>query len=385
MTTDLAVDLGLKLPPLTPATNRRMQEIYGAQRPFTNPFDVGSYPLMARGDNMTRTLTTLIDDPSVDFIACAMVVQRDLKGNRMQLFDQIRNVVPGSPKPFVLLPEATAHWRDTPPDIGAHLCASLPDGLFGMRALIEYAKFRRRPSGHANAMTAPFVLRAAPGRTVMTEFESKQVLAQAGLPVTREALTQNVDAASREAIQIGYPVALKIQSPDLMHKTEVGGLALNIADEAALRRAWTHLEGVADRANIKRLDGMLVQEMATPGTEFLIGMKRDPVFGPVVVVSAGGVFVDLLGKDARLRLPPFDLRDVEAMLATSPVMLTLLSEFRGKPPADRAAFARLVCDFGDFVTRLDDTVLAIDLNPVIVSAAGKGVRIVDASIEFASA
>lgn len=383
LATDLATSLGIRFPELTPETNARMQQIYGAKRPFINPFDVGSYPLMAKDDNMTKTLQTLIADDSIHMIACVMVVQRDLKGNRLDLFNQIRSVIPTSPKPFVLVPEATMHWRDTPPDVGAHLAGSLFDGLVGMRALRDYASFRRRaPSLPAPAGPVVEVPRRA-GRSVLTEFESKQILARAGLPVTQEELLRTLTEAVAAANRIGYPVALKIQSPDLMHKTEAGALILDIGDDAALSAAWARLTLIVSASSIARLDGILVQEMAPRGIEFLLGMKRDPIFGPVVVVSPGGIFVDLLGKEAQALLPPFGIDEAQSLLSASAVSSRLLKGFRGQPEADSAALAKLIFDFGEFTRLLNEDVVAIDLNPVIVLPRGQGVRIVDASFEFA--
>ncbi len=385
LATDLATTLGMSFPGLTPATNARMQQIYGAKRPFINPFDVGSYPLMATDDNMTQTLKTLIADDEVHMIACVMVVQRDLKGNRMGLFNQIKAVIPASPKPFALIPEATMHWRDAPPDVGAHLSGSLYDGLVGLRALRDYAAFRRRAKPTAAPAGARIEIPRVANRSVLTEFESKRVLARAGMPVTREELAGSADSAVAAAARLGYPLALKIQSPDLMHKTEAGGVILDIADEAVLRAAWARLATIAKDRSVARLDGMLVQEMAPCGVEFLLGMKRDPVFGPVLVAGPGGVFLDLLGKEARLRLPPFGIDEARAMLSSSSVAEKLLAGFRGQPEADREALARLVADFADFASRLGQDVVAIDLNPVMVLPRGQGVRIVDASFEFAPA
>lgn len=384
LTTDIATKLGMTFPPLTPATNARMQEIYGAKRPFINPFDVGSYPLMAKGRNMTATMRTLAEDSSVHLFACVMVMQRELKANRMDLFEQIKAFVPTCSKPFVLIPEATYHWNDFPPEIGVHVSASLQDGLIGLKSLQDYARWRRQMSDRQPAAGPMLDIKPRDGRTVLTEYESKRVLAAAGMPVTREELAQSADEAAAAAARIGYPVALKVQSPALMHKTEAGGVELRLGDAAAVRAAFSRLTARARAHGVASLDGVLVQEMVSGGVEFLIGMKRDPTFGPVVVVSAGGVLVDLLGDAARLRLAPFDRRDAEAMLAGSPAAEKLLAGFRGQPPADRDALIDMIAAFAGLVTRLPADIVAVDLNPVIVLQRGRGAVIVDASIEFAT-
>ena len=346
LTTDLADKIGLTCQPMQPHTNERLQSIYSAPRPFINPFDVGSYPLMAKGDNMTKTMQVLAEDDTVHMMACVMVVQRDLKGNRSGVFDQVRSFVASCAKPFVIIPEATLHWRDVPPDLGAHVAASLHDGLIGLRALRDYAGFRRRLPTRAPAVAGKAVRFLRPsGRSVLTEYESKQVLAAAGMPVTREELARTAEEALSAAGRIGYPVALKIQSPSLMHKTDAGGVVLGIRDVDALRLSFRRLlEGAAAKA-AGGIDGVLVQEMVADSIEVLVGMKRDPTFGPVVVVSPGGVLAELAGDAARLALAPFDEEGADELLASVPVVERLLAGFRGQSRADRSALVGMLAQF----------------------------------------
>jgi succinyl-CoA synthetase beta subunit len=216
------------------------------------------------------------------------------------------------------------------------------------------------------------------GRKVLTEYESKKLLAAAGLRVTREELVNSADVAVAAARRIGYPVALKVQSPDLMHKSDAGGLELGLGDDDALRRSYARL---IERTKVP-IDGLLVQEMVQGGVEFLLGMKRDADFGPVVVFSPGGVFVELFENSAELALPPLGRDEAERMVERSAVARKLLAGFRGKAPADREALIEAIAGFAAFVAALPASVAAIDLNPVIVLPKGQGVRIVDAAVEF---
>ena len=378
LATDLATRLGMKFPALSETANAEMQHIFEAPRPFLNPFDVGSMPLLAKGDNMTRCLEAFLADDTIDLIACIMIIQRDMQAGRMALFDQVRAVAAKATKPIVFVPETTLHWRDRPQDTGTHVAASLQDGLIAIRNLLAYARFRQRlgKTLPERARFEPLALAQPQGRRVLTEFESKRILGAAGLPVTREELTHSADGAVAAAHRIGFPVALKLQSPDLMHKTEAGALILRIPDEAAVRSAYDTL--LADRQTLP-IDGILVQEMVEGGVELLLGMKRDPVFGPVLVFSLGGIFVELLGDAAQVRLPPIGKDEAEALL-DQPAIAKLLAGFRGQPPADRAAVADLIQAFAALIERIDDQVAAIDINPAI--ALPDGVKIVDAAIEF---
>jgi acetyltransferase len=378
LATDLGIAAGLKFPSLTPKTNAEIQRILEVDRPFTNPFDVVGNPRLVKGNNMTECLETFLADDAVDFIGCVLVMQRDASAGRQKLLDQVRAVMPMATKPVILIPEMTMHWMETPPDAGCHVTSSLQDGLIAMRALLDYAAYRRCNTQIPTKIGASHKITPRQHRGILTEYESKRTLADAGLRITREELTCSTEEAVAAANRIGFPVALKIQSPDIMHKTEAGGLILNLKDETAVREAYRKL--IASAAG-KTIDGVLVQEMVD-GVEFLLGMHRDPILGPVIVVTPGGLFVELFGNMTERRLPPFDLAEAEAMIARSTIAEKLLGGFRGKPKADRTALIKLITEFAAFVERCGDNIAAIDLNPVMVLADGKGVKIVDAAIEF---
>jgi acetyltransferase len=387
LATDLAAKLGLRFPPLPEPTKRTMQEIFEVPKDFINPFDVTAQPRLARGNNMTRCLETLLADDSFDLVGCVLIIQRNLAGGNQKLLEQVRAVAAHATKPIILFPEATMHWNEAPPDPGVHVSSSLSDGLTALEALMRYAAFRRTRAG-AREPERPTVARTtwpANQGNMLTEFESKRLLAAAGLPVTLEELARTADQAVAAARRIGFPVALKVQSGDLMHKTDIGGLRLGVADEASVRQAFADLmSGVGARRPQASLDGVLVQEMVRGGVEVLVGMKRDPIFGPVVLVSPGGVFAELMGAAAQTRLPPLSAEDADDMLRRSEALTKLLAGFRGAPAADQAALVDFIVAFGNFVEGLDDDIAAVDLNPVIVLPRGQGLRIVDAAFERAS-
>jgi hypothetical protein len=168
-----------------------------------------------------------------------------------------------------------------------------------------------------------------------------------------------------------------------MHKTDAGGLALGLGDATDVRQAFARLAGSVCESGAPRIDGWLVQEMISGGVELLLGMHRDPALGPVIVLSPGGIFVELFEKSSTIRLPPFGPDQADGMIQQSVPIQRLLAGFRGRPPADRAALMQLICKFADLVAGLDEQTVAIDLNPMIVLPGSSGVKIVDASIEFA--
>jgi hypothetical protein len=181
-----------------------------------------------------------------------------------------------------------------------------------------------------------------------------------------------LDAAAAE---LGFPLALKIQSPDIIHKTELGGVRLGIANRDALHAAYAAVLEAARHAPAARIEGVLLEPMAANGTEWIIGIVRDPVAGPVLTVGAGGTQAELL-RDVARRVAPVDEAEAAAMLQelrSAP----LLHGFRGRPPADVPALTRLIAQVSALAAA-SDRIMELELNPVIVHAAGQGCTIADA-------
>jgi acetate---CoA ligase (ADP-forming) len=194
------------------------------------------------------------------------------------------------------------------------------------------------------------------------------------------------DAAALDAAAaaLGFPLALKIQSPDIPHKTEVGGVRLGIADAPALRHSHdAMLAELRRRRPDARLQGVLLQPMARPGVEVILGIIRDKDFGPLVMVGAGGVMTELF-KDVAYRLAPVDAEGARRMLGELRVA-RLLEGFRSAPAADIDALAALVARLSHFAAEYRDLVHEVELNPVIVHRDGHGCTIVDALLTVAKA
>lgn len=217
---------------------------------------------------------------------------------------------------------------------------------------------------------------AAAAKTTLTEQESKAVLSAWGIGMPPSALVRSVDELD-SLPPLRYPLAAKVQSPDIPHKTEVGGVRLNIADETALRAAYAAVTAAA-RAASSRILGVLVEPMAPPGIELIVGVVRDAVFGPVLMVGAGGTATELF-KDTAYRLAPVGVGDAHAMLAELRIS-KLLHGFRGAPPADVPALAELIARISSLAAACCDVVREIELNPVIVHAQGIGCSVADALI-----
>ncbi|WP_297550273.1 acetate--CoA ligase family protein [Thermococcus sp.] len=217
------------------------------------------------------------------------------------------------------------------------------------------------------------------GRTAMVEYEAKQVLKAYGLPVPEEKLAKTLDEALKYAEEIGYPVALKLMSPQILHKSDAKVVMLNIKTPEELKQKW---EEIHENARRYRPDaeilGVLVAPMLRPGREVIIGVTEDPQFGHAIMFGLGGIFVEVL-KDVTFRIIPITERDARKMI-TEIKSYPILAGARGEEPADIDAIVDLLLKVSQLVDELRDYIKEMDLNPVFVYEKGKGAVIVDARI-----
>jgi succinyl-CoA synthetase beta subunit len=198
------------------------------------------------------------------------------------------------------------------------------------------------------------------GDKTLNEYDSKKVLEEYSIPVTREFVTKDLADAVRFANEIGYPVVLKGSSSTLTHKTELNLIELNIKDETGLEKAFRALE---ERGG-DQLDGILVQQMIKGEREFVAGLIRDPQFGPCVMFGLGGIFTEVL-KDVTFRVAPLEKRDALEMMDEIKAK-KLLDEFRGKPAVNRDILADTLINLGRIGLEIDE-IAEIDINPLIIA------------------
>ena len=212
----------------------------------------------------------------------------------------------------------------------------------------------------------------------LSEREALAALAAAGVPVVETRLAATADAAVAAAKALGFPVVVKLASPDVLHKTEVGGVALGLASEDAVRQAFADIVARAKKAVPgAKIDGCLVAPMVSGGLECVLGIHRDPVFGPVVMFGLGGVFVEAL-RDVTFRVAPIDLREARRMIGEIRAA-KVLDGVRGKPPADREALAHALVRLSEFAVAHADVLEGVDVNPFLVRADGQGALALDAA------
>jgi len=263
------------------------------------------------------------------------------------------------------------------PDVAVNAMAGLRD-YARMKAMINETMACDFQVDRAAALE---IIRLAhvDGRSALTEIEAKQVFTAYGLPTTATFLAKTEDEAVALAKKIGFPVVMKIVSPEILHKSDAGGVKVNIKDEASVRDAFktilTNAKAYKADANIH---GIAIQEMAPWGTEIILGSVNDATFGPTMMFGLGGIFVEVL-KDVTFRVAPVSNGQALRMLGEirgAPI----LAGVRGEKPRDRQAMADTICRYSSMIVDLADEISESDANPVLVYEEGKGIKVVDARI-----
>jgi acyl-CoA synthetase (NDP forming) len=366
------VEAGMTLPPLAESTRARIREAVPTAG-TNNPVDA-SAQMSARPDILLKMLSALQDDAGgstlVLLLALSLYNPR-LRGVYVEALSKIRASHPD--RLLVLISKGPADAVAEINALGIPVFPSIPAAASGMAGLVRLGQLASLPPAAAYAGPVepldPAVFR--------NEFHAKQALAAAGISVPREEVVGSVEEAVRSARATGYPVVLKIASGDIAHKTEIGGVALDLKDDDAVRQAYERLLANARRhAPAARLDGVLVAPMVRGGVELIAGVSRDPVFGPVVMVGIGGIHAEIL-KDVALQVAPVSEQEAARMIR-SLRMFPLLDGARGQPRADVAAAARTVARLSEFACRHAGDVAEIDMNPILVRPEGEGVLVLDA-------
>ncbi len=364
---------GLLVPNLSTETQAGLRPLMPSYGAAGNPVDV-----TAQGSNTGPAMMTVMEHlAQSDEIDMLVLVTSLASETRASLdADRIRSVAARCGKPMTV-------WSYTLPSaFGQQAAAGC--GLFVHSDLRNVGASMGKLAGYAESLhrTLPEAFSPVSGRlypglpTVVPEYLAKQVLA-AWLPDTRETLAASADEAADAAARLGFPVVLKVQSADLPHKTEAGGVRLNLADRDNVTTAYTSmLADVARHRPDARIDGVLVQRMAPKGHELVIGMVVDATFGPIMMLGFGGTTVELFGDVVHAPAPLDDAEATRMLLSLR--SSRLLTGFRGAPPIDLAPVAALVAALSRAALTLCDQVQEFELNPVIVHADGSGLTVADA-------
>jgi acyl-CoA synthetase (NDP forming) len=268
-------------------------------------------------------------------------------------------------------PERIREWQED----GFLVMEDPSRAVVALAAMGRFGEAFSRPTEPVVALPPVALPQATPN-----EAAAKRILAEAGIPAVPERACATAEDAVAAAHAIGFPVVLKLLSPDILHKSEIGGVLLNLADEAAVRAGFaTVMSRAAAHAPAARLDGVLVAKQLSGAVEIALGVVRDPVFGPVCMVGLGGVFIEVF-RDVAFRRCPVSEDDAAAMIRALRGF-PLLDGARGRPKADVAALAQAVAALSRFAVAAGPRLLSAEVNPLMVMPAGEGVWAADAVIE----
>jgi acetyltransferase len=389
LVSDAAINVGLEVPELSDDSKSRLPEVLPDFGNLNNPLD-GTGAMYDDDKIFPRLLQALIDDANIDIVTVNLEANdprpKELKsGNRFSLaitnaaaaankpIAIFSSVVGGPVDPGILLPLRTA---------GVPLMEGAECAMSALRHLADYHQFRksRQPSGQKKA--APVSSHPKFPTGILPAEAAFSLLDSFGIPVVPTVFTRTADEAATVAERIGFPVALKIESAQIGHKSDVGGVALNLAGAAEVRDAFLRIrDSVTVQLPTADIAGVVVQRMASEGIEIILGIKRDPLFGPVVVCGFGGALVELL-KDVAIGIPPISRQQAHSLLQGLRGW-PLLTGLRGKPPADVDALCDAIVRVSQLAVSLGDQLSALDINPLVVHATNHGVVAVDALVQIA--
>ncbi len=263
------------------------------------------------------------------------------------------------------------------PDLAINAMAALRE--YGVLQSVGQSRPVAIPANARNTALEVISDARADNRSALTEIEAKRVFCAYGLPVVQTHLAKTENEATELSNRIGYPVVMKIVSPDILHKSDAGGVKVNIKDEKSVRDTYHQI--IANAKAYKAdavIHGVVVQEMAPMGTEVILGSVNDSTFGPTVMFGLGGIFVEVL-KDVTFRVAPvspIQASDMIAEIKGAPI----LAGVRGEAPRDKASLVDIISLYSAMILDLQDELLESDANPVFVYEEGKGVNVVDARI-----
>lgn len=384
MATDACIRYGLQLAKFQEYTTKSLKFQLPPAGNIKNPVDVIGD---ARHDRYRAALDAVAADEGVDQVM--VLVTPQAMTNVVEIARVIGEMKEFTPKPLVACMMGLV---DVEPGIKTLHEYEVPAFTFpenAMRALAtknRYAEWVSSPRSAFQqfdvdraAVTAIFEEELKAGRTQLVEARALEVFRAYGFPIVPFTLARTADEAAKAAQKIGYPVVMKISGPRILHKTDVGGVKLNLTDDASVRATFdAMIRSVREKMGSDvEIWGVVVQKMLPPGKEIILGMSRDPRFGPLLMFGLGGIYTEAL-KDVSFRLAPIRQNSANVMIR-SIRSHRLLEGVRGEPPSDTAAIAECLLRLSQLVTD-HPRIKELDINPLIVYARNKGAVVADARV-----
>jgi acyl-CoA synthetase (NDP forming) len=373
MTADAASACGMPMAQLSAETRSALARILPSFATTTNPVDVTA-ALLTNSRLFSDILPVLSRDPAADAFLIGIPVAG--QGYDVDAFARDSAAVTDQTgKPLVVSapqPSIAAKFRDA----GLPVFSTESEAVAALNQLLSHLELMRA-AVHPGSGTRALSSRGEAAARMMNEADSLALLERFGVPVVEHRLCRTLEEAAQALVALGAPVAAKGCSADVVHKSELGVVRLNLRTEEDVRSAFVDIQRSLQERNL-RVDGVLVEKMVAGRRELMIGARIDPVFGPVVVVGDGGKYVEAM-PDVELLLPPFDVAAVRRALSRLRIA-PLLGGVRGEPPMDVEAFSAAAVAVGRLMSDDQAAVINLDVNPVIVGSAGEGCRAVDSVV-----
>lgn len=368
---------GIEYPDFSEVTLKKLNDMLPDFATPRNPLDMTA-ALCYDADAFASGITTVMSDPSIEMGLVGLTISDKVTVSNDIMFEGIRRAfeqIPDKPLAVMSFMEAARNKELVERFQNAGIPV-LPTTKYGFRALQHLQDFISHDTIKREARLAIPEAHSANTRA-LSEYESKKLLADNGVPVDLGYIAKTKAEVKEYAEKIGYPLVMKVESNDILHKSDVGGVMLNIKSLEQAEEAYDKiLANAVQHAPNAKINGILMQKMLKAGTEMIIGLNSDPQFGPMLLVGMGGVFVEVF-KDAALYPVPLNHDEALHMLQ-SLRSFKLLNGYRGNPPADIEALTDMMVKISDFAYRKKDTLKELDMNPLFVYPKGEGVAIADA-------
>jgi acyl-CoA synthetase (NDP forming) len=378
---DLAEEAGIVLPAFAPETVQQLEAILPPFSTAHNPLDVTGY-IVVDGTLQQRSLDVVINDPNIDFVLYLTSIDGSRDPSPAMLatiyaqYDHLAEIIREGKHPVVLTSntclDLSATARSVAERTGLHFGAGMKHGIYALGQLLWWSEQIRSSRSHGDWRDTEESLLSlssdVPFEGNWSEVQARSLLQEAGIPVVPGILAKSEDEAVQAAATLGLPAALKIQSPTIQHKSDVGGVALSLNSEQDVRTAYTvMLKKVQASCPSAEIDGVLVSPMRQKGINVLVGVIRDPLWGLVLTLGLGGIWTEAL-KDTSVRVLPVRRDEIPAMLNELRGAV-LLRGGRGSEPVDLEKLCDVIYRFSLLARSLGTHLNALEINPLLLDGS----------------
>ena len=374
---DAFYSAGLNFAPLSPNASEQLAKMLGPGSIVGNPLDAGFAAVVDPSVYM-KSIKIMIDDPDTDIVIIDAELPKAPHELRERNLKIVNEMAGQANKPVIYISamsigftEFTKGLRKSLPDIA--VMQGLDRAVGAIKSLIEYAGLRKEvpdivSSSKASARAVlEKTLKAANGAAALDEVASKQLLKAYGIPISKEDVAQTAAEAVKIAKAIGFPVVAKVVSPDILHKSDIGGVVLNLANAAEVKKAFNDITARVKKLKGKpKLEGILIAQQVKADLELVVGASLDAEMGPVVLFGTGGVDIELM-KDVALAGAPLDATEAKELIAKTKAGVKLKG-YRGKPALHEASAVKALVGLSNLMADANGRIASIDVNPFLINS-----------------